>query len=293
MLRPEISETAMLNRRALEPASNQPAMSQRTTLMATTTLSFQEVLIKLESAKEEYKEFDEGRRKSLYQSMQRVAEAAVLVVADENIQARYRKKMGKKDALSAALTFIFDPKSTPEQKDASKKTSALWYMIVKLEVAVEDIAVAIPKHGGIEKLARLAAKSREDEVGEDQDEDEDDEDQKDKDQKDKHQDEPEEAEESDKAENKFGKLISVGLSPKLTTKLNQFADKTRIKIIGYFRTSPDESPTIEAKKIMEAPAKKQKAKSKTKAAKKKISKSKAKVSSKKRPDGDNESDWEE
>ena len=66
------------------------------------TPSYEEVLAKLESAKREFKEFDEGHRKALYQSMQRVAEAAVLVVADENIKTRFRKKMGKKDALRAA-----------------------------------------------------------------------------------------------------------------------------------------------------------------------------------------------
>jgi hypothetical protein len=230
--------------------------------------SYDEVLAKLESAKREFKEFDKGQRKALYQSMQRVAEAAVLVVVDENIKTRYRKKMGQKDALRAALTFIFDAKSTPEKKDASKRTLALWYLIEKLKVSVEGIAKAIPKSGGVGKLASLAAKSRQDEADEDQDEDQEDED------------EPEEVDETDEADSKFGKQISVGLSPDLTKKLNRLADNARIKIIGYVRMSSDGLLTIEAKQLKEVEPKK------------KTSKSKAKVASKKKRD-DDAGDWEE
>ena len=176
--------------------------------------------------------------------MQRVAEKALLVKANETIESRFRKKMGKKDAVRAALTFIFDAKSTPEKKDASKKTLALWYLIVKLEVPVEDIATAIPKRGGIEKLARLAAKDKADEDLDDDDEDNED------------QDKPEEADENDEAEHKLGKQIVVGLSPKLTKKLNRFADKTRIKIIGFVRISSDEPLTIEATRIAKLKTKK-------------------------------------
>jgi hypothetical protein len=242
------------------------------------TLSYEELLSKLESARREFKEFEKGQRKALYQSMQLAAEAASLVKADESIESRYRKKMGENDAVYAALIFIFDAKSREKKKDASKRATALWYLIVKQKVAVEDIAMAIPNHGGIEKLARLAAKSRSDEADEDLDDDDD-----------EDQDKPEKADEDDKTEQKFGKLISVGLSPKLTTKLNQFANKTRIRIIGYVRKFPDELPTIEVKKIIEAAAKK-KVNSKAKAAKKKDANSRTKATAEK-PD-DDASDWE-
>jgi hypothetical protein len=245
-------------------------MAPHNSVTKTKTLSFEKVIAKLETAKKEYKEFDEGQRKALYKSLERVAEVAVLVVADEKIETRYCKKMGKKDALRAALKFIFDAKSEPERKDASKRTLALWYLIVKLETSAEGIAKAIPKHGGIGKLASLAAKPRQDEADEDQDED----------QEDQGEDEPEEVvNENDDAEHKFGRQIRVGLSPKLTKKLNKFADKTRIKIIAYVRMSSDESPTIEVEKIFAVAA----------------NKSKAKVVSKKKRDDDeeDESDWEE
>jgi hypothetical protein len=274
------------------PAHNKehlmPLIKKKSTIK---TLSYDEVLAKLESAKREFKEFDKGQRKALYQSMQRAAEAAWLVKADETIESRYRQKMGEKDVLYAALIFIFDAKSTDKKKEASKRAGALWYLIVKQGISVEGIAKAIPEYGGIEKLARLAAKSREDEA----DEDEDDEDQKDEDQG-----EPEEADENDNAEHNFGKLINVGLSPKLTTKLIRFPDKTRIKIIGYVRISPDESPTIEATKIVELVSKKEaetkKAVTKKEAvSKKKGGKSKPKSAAKKTGDDDEDddvSDWD-
>jgi hypothetical protein len=232
------------------------------------TLSFDEVLAELESAKREFKEFDNGQRKALYRSMQRMAEKALLVKTNETIESRYRKKMGEKDGLYAALRFIFDAKS--ENQEASKRAIALRYLIVKLKVSVGDIATAIPKHGGIEKLARLAAKSRSDEGGGDLDDEDDGDEDKEK---------AEEADDEDKTERKFGRQISLGLSPNLAKKLNRFRNKTRIKIVGYVHKVPDELPTIEVKKIIEAAAKKKDAKSKAKAAAEK-------------PD-DDASDWEE
>lgn len=235
------------------------------------TLSYEEVLSKLESAKQEFKEFEKGQRKALYQSMQRAAEAASLVTANEIIESRYRKKMGEKDVLYAALIFIFDAQSTDKKKEASKRASALWYLIVKQGISVEGIAKAIPEHGGIEKLARLAAISREDEAAEDEDSEDEhqpkddpeeaNESRDDEDEEDQHRDEPDE---KNKPGSRFGKQITVGLPPKLTKKLGRFADQTRIKIIGYVRVSPDEAPTIEVKKIIELVAKKKGARPKTK-----------------------------
>ncbi|MGY4458274.1 hypothetical protein [Bradyrhizobium sp. LB13.1] len=116
------------------------------------------------------------------------------------------------------------------------------YLIDKLQVAVEDIATAILKNGGIEKLARLAAKTRQDEPNEDQE-----------DQDGDNQDE--EAVESLDAERKFGRQIRVGLSPKLSEKLTRFAENARIKIIGYVRMSSDELPTVKVEKIIAIQAK--------------------------------------
>src|SRR5258708_6347475 len=248
---------------------DKPIVAKNSTIK---TLTYGQVLANLESVKREYKEYLRDHRKTLYQFLQRAAETTLSVEADENTKSRLRKKMGEKDVLRGVLIFIFDAKSESETKKASKRALALSYLIEKLKVAVEDIATAIPKHGGIEKLARLAAESRQDS---DQDRDDEDDGQED----DRREDETEETDESVEANHTFGRQIRVGLSPKLTKKLNQFADKTRIKIIGYVRAPPDELPTIEAKKLIEVEANKKNGKSKTEAADKK-------------PD-DNERDWEE
>jgi len=213
--------------------------------------------------------------------MQRMAETALLVKVTETIESRYRKKMGEKDSLYAALRFIYDTKET------WKRANALWYLIVKLKVAVEDIAAAIPKHGGIEKLSRLAAKSRQNGEG-DADRDDDIEDDDDK----------EKPKEYDKTKHKFGRLISVGLSPRLAAKLSQFADKTRIKIIGYVRMVPDETPTIEAKRVAKVVSKEagtKKAATKKAVTKKNGGNSKHKSGAKKTDygdEGDDAGDWD-
>lgn len=235
-------------------------------------LSYDEVLAKLESLKREHKEFLKGHRKTLYHFLQRSVETALSVEADESTTSRFRKKMGEKDVLRGALIFIFDAKSESEMKEASKRAQALRYLIDKLEIAVEDIATAIPKNGGVEKLASLAAKSRQNGS---------DEDQEDQDGGDQDEEASEEAEENVGAERKFGRQIRVGLSPKLTEKLNRFADKARIKIIGYIRMSSDEWPTVEVEKIIEVQAK----------AKSTKKNGKAKRAGKKRDDGP--ADWEE
>ncbi|MGY4368438.1 hypothetical protein ACVW1A_004503 [Bradyrhizobium sp. LB1.3] len=205
-------------------------------------LSYEEALAELESLKQEHKEFLKGHRKTLYQFLQRAAETALSVEADETTTSRLRKKIGEKDVLRGALIFIFDANSESDKKEASKRAQALRYLIDKLQVAVEDIATAILKNGGIEKLARLAAKTRQDEPNEDQE-----------DQDGDNQDE--EAVESLDAERKFGRQIRVGLSPKLSEKLTRFAENARIKIIGYVRMSSDELPTVKVEKIIAIQAK--------------------------------------
>jgi hypothetical protein len=231
------------------------------------TLTYDELLAKLKTLKEEQKKFETGQRAALYQRLQQVTAIALLMEVDEDNKARFCKERKQKDVLRAALDFIFAPKSEAEKKEASKRTQALRYLIVHLEVSVEDVAEAIPKHGGIEQLARLAAEHRQDEDDPDNDDDEDGDD----------HDEPEEADEKGKRDSELGKQISVGFSPKLTKKLKRFADNTRIKIIGYIRMLPDEHPKIEVKKLIKL--RKKSAKSKTKPVAKTFD--------------DDERDWEE
>lgn len=229
--------------------------------MSDKELTYEEALAKLEVLRRENEKFEKGQREALYQRLQHATAIALLVEADKDNKARFRKEMGEEDVLRAALNTVFAPKTLSEKKEASKRTQALRYLIDKLEVAVEDIAMAIAEHGGIEKLARQAASTRRD--------------------GDQNHDDDEGGEDPDegvKPDSRFGRLISVGLSPKLTKKLSRFADKTRIKIIGYVRLAPDEQPTIEAKKIIEIVIKEKNGKSKVKPTDKK---------------SDDENDWED
>jgi len=227
-------------------------------------LSFNDHVTKLETLKKKNQEFENGNRKTLYRFLQETTALALSLDADKDMRPRFQKKTGEKDVLRGALSFVFNAESEPERKEASKRAIAIKYLVEKLKVSIEDIATAIPEHGGIEKLARAAAKPSKDEVNEDEDDD---------------LDEPEEAGESDEPKNNFGKQILVGFSPELAIKLNGFVDKTRVKIIGYVRVSSDEPLTLEADKIVKLKAKE--------APRKKIAKSKAK-----KEEAESEHDWE-
>lgn len=222
--------------------------------MTDKNLTYDEVLATLNALKQENEKYEKRTRAALYQRLQKATAVAVLVEADEGIRAQLCKDMSEEDVLRAALNFIFVPKTLAEKKEASKRNRALRYLLDHLEVEVEDIAKAIQKHGGIEKLAGMAAKAREAQDG-----------QKNDDEDEQDRDELENAEEHGKPGAKSGRLISIGLSPKLTKKLDRFADQTRIKMIGYVRASQDGTPTIELKKIVRLVAK-QKSKTKVKGA---------------------------
>ncbi|WP_128957343.1 hypothetical protein [Bradyrhizobium zhanjiangense] len=219
--------------------------------MSDKKLSYDEVLTTLNAIKKENEKYEERKRGALYERLQQATAVAVLVEAHEDIKSRFCKEMREKDVLRAALNFVFVPKSLAAKKEVSKRFSALRHLLECLNVEVEGIATAIQKHGGIERLASMAAKHRQGQDGQnegDQGEQED-------------RVELEDAEEKGKLDNKFGRLISVGLSPKLTKKLDQFVGRTRVKMIGYVRASQDETPTIELRKIIRLVAK-QKGKSK-------------------------------
>ena len=208
-------------------------------------ISFDDLVSKLEVLKNKNSELENSNRKTLYGFLQEATAVALLLEADKDMKPRFRKKTGEKDVLRGALFFVFGAESEPERKEASKRAIAIKYLIEKLKVSVEDIATAIPEHGGIEKLARAAAKPSKDDNTEDEDD----------------EDEPEEA--GDVPESNLGRQIQVGLSPKLSKKLKGFVNKTRVKIIGRVRASADEPMTIEAKKIVKIKAKNKASKKKT------------------------------
>lgn len=224
-------------------------------------LSYDELIAQLKQARKEYREFERGQRKTLYRFLQRSAELALSAEANKTNRSQFRKEVGEEDVLRGALIFIFDSKSKSELKEISKRLQALRYLIDKLKVSVEEIAAALDKHGGIEKLAKLAAESRKAEKGgaKDQsdedphDEDPDDEDRDTDDQEDggiENEENLDHAGEVEETKPRFGKLLEVGLSPKQAKKLDSLDDNARIKLIGRVRTSRDGDPTVEVEKVI-------------------------------------------
>lgn len=220
-------------------------------------LSYNELIAQLKLARKEYREFERGQRKTLYRFLQRSAELALAAESDKTSRSQFRKEVGEEDVLRGALIFIFDAKSKSELKEVSKRLQALKYLIEKLEVSAEEIAAALHKHGGVEKLAKLAAKSRkaDKEAANDQeDEDPDDEDRdtdgKEDDSVENNKDDLDQIGKVDEAKRQFGNRLEVGLSPKQAKKLNNLADNARVKLIGRVRTSRDGETTVEVKKVI-------------------------------------------
>jgi len=87
------------------------------------TLTYDELLAKLKALKEENERFEKGQRAALYQRLQQGTAIALLVEADNDNNARFRKEMSEKDVLRAALDFIFAPKSVAEKR---RFRSGLW-----------------------------------------------------------------------------------------------------------------------------------------------------------------------
>ncbi|MBR0875362.1 hypothetical protein JQ633_33755 [Bradyrhizobium tropiciagri] len=207
----------------------------------------------LDQLQERYRTIKDGYRESLHQLMAGAMAIALAVEADEILKTRFQEKVGRtNDTVYAALIFITDAKSEAARKKAWKRARALRFLVEELGATLEDIPDTIREHGGVEKLARLAAQDQprrgkrakklgeEDQASSERDAD----------------DEPDEADErvdASKSERKavnFGRRIQVGFSPKLGSKLDRLADRSRIKLIGYFRTRAGEPPTIEIKKII-------------------------------------------
>src|ERR1700744_3374452 len=134
---------------------------------------------------------------------------AIAIMSSRVARSRFLQEFGKteKDIVYCAMIFMSGAKSEQAKKKAWKRARGLSYLVDGLHVSTVDIADAIEKHGGIEALARLAAKKQ-------------------------------------PRRKLFGKSKSqttreayqLGLSRKKRAKLEEFAPKTRLKMVGYLRT---------------------------------------------------------
>ncbi|WP_426611352.1 hypothetical protein [Bradyrhizobium sp. McL0616] len=121
---------------------------------------FDHLMIELNRAKDEHLRLAEGYRVAEYKVMGEAMRIALTIEADDDLKARFRKEMGARDVVYAALIFVCAAETEPARKMASKRARALRYLVEGLNVSLDKISEAVAEHGGIEKLARLAAQAQ-------------------------------------------------------------------------------------------------------------------------------------
>ncbi|MBB4427880.1 hypothetical protein GGD66_006463 [Bradyrhizobium sp. CIR48] len=210
--------------------------------LVATPHSYDELLDRLDHIKEEYRRVDQRYRLALYEMFADAMKIAMAIEADRERKDQFLKSVGQKsDVVYAAMIFITGAKSEEARKKASKAARALRYLVEQIGVSVNNIPEALQKHGGIQKLAGLAAindprrKSPPIAPG-------------------SNTAEQGEADHSDaghrkEQKNVFDRQVQVGLPPKLRAKLDRLADSTEIEIIGLVRVPTGGRPTIEVRQI--------------------------------------------
>jgi hypothetical protein len=194
----------------------------------------------LDSLKVEREQTEKGYRRKLYELIGQSAHIALLIESNDNICTQFREKCSTNDVLRASLDLVFDPKTLLERKENSKRTIAVRYLIDKLNIDPEKVASELRKQGGIEKIARRAA--ADDCEGDEH----------------ANGNAPKGGDGTiNRAQkNELGRSVLVTFSPKLGKKLSRFGDNVRLRMIGYYRTSLDESPSIDVRKIVKLPPRK-------------------------------------
>ncbi|TQF27455.1 hypothetical protein UNPF46_30820 [Bradyrhizobium sp. UNPF46] len=210
--------------------------------LVATPHSYDELLDRLDHIKKEYRRVDQRYRLALYQMFADAMSIATAIEADRERKDQFLKSVGQKsDVVYAAMIFITDAKSEEARKKASKAARALRYLVDRIGVSVDNIPEALQKHGGIQKLAQLAAlndprrKSPPIAPGSNTAE----------------QGEADHFDVRHRKERKpvFDRQVQIALPPKLRAKLDDLADSTAIKIIGFVRVPTGEQPTIEFQDI--------------------------------------------
>jgi hypothetical protein len=192
---------------------------------------------------------DQGYRLSLYQLMADAMRNALAIEADHVNKDQFLKSVGQKsDVVYAAMIFITEAKSEGARKKASKGARALRYLVDQIGVPLDKIPEAIGEHGGVEKLARLAAQERPrrkpsvpkpevDGTGETEPEA-------------KGGGQPHaDGGEQEGGVAKIVPQIQLGIAPEILAKLVGFADNTAIQISGVVRARVGMQPRIEVEDI--------------------------------------------
>jgi hypothetical protein len=108
-----------------------------------------------------YKSASEGYRSSVYDLLQQSAYRAVQLRKDPKLECEMAKESkGKKDPVAVVCAFLVGGEASSRQKRASKFAVVLRHLLDKERIKPAKIAKALKSLGGIEKIARKAAKRR-------------------------------------------------------------------------------------------------------------------------------------
>lgn len=120
-------------------------------------------LSQLNQMKSEYKKGTEGHRAMIFESMSKGMKWVIPLRKSEKKRNNFRDLIGdvKKSHLTACvMRYIMSAKSAKAKKVADKRARAMNYLYDVLKIDPSDFASEIPKHGGVEKLARAAAAAK-------------------------------------------------------------------------------------------------------------------------------------
>jgi Mg-chelatase subunit ChlI len=130
--------------------------------MATETSSaVTEFIEGLNALRSEYQQLENGYNESLYDVLQQAAASIETLQKKPKFAKKVLKEISKRknrDLALTVVTFITGAKTKEAKKRASKFARALTYLTNVKNVAADDIAKVLKDAGGIEKLARAAAK---------------------------------------------------------------------------------------------------------------------------------------
>jgi hypothetical protein len=108
-----------------------------------------------------YESASEGYRSSTYDLLQQSAYRAVHLRKDPKLECEMAKdSKGTKDPIAVVCAFLVGGEASSRQKQASKFAIVLRYLLDKKKIKPAKIAKALKSFGGIEKIARKAAKRR-------------------------------------------------------------------------------------------------------------------------------------
>jgi hypothetical protein len=115
----------------------------------------------LNTLRSDYRKLDKKYNARLYAILGRAAASIEALKKAPKVSKKVLKHIGERknrDLALTVVTFLTGAKTEYGRQRASKFTRALTYLTDVKQVAADDIAKAIKDAGGIEKLARTAAK---------------------------------------------------------------------------------------------------------------------------------------